>query len=346
MIIRSVSVLAVLCGFLVSGCHKAFVYSGCLLGINGCNSLNGYKYEKMGYILIKQFSEVPEEVIYILSSVTGAALCGLIIVCLPKHLQEQVKGGGTCQSLVAVATGKGVPLSAAVLRITLAVLFLMSGGSMGAEGPVYRVKHRFSEDREDGHDRESKAGEEVCDEEGDASPSPPAKRARIKDPELQEDKDVEENSESHDEEEEEETGERSEREHDEEAEGETCQKSEDEESLKEATEEKDEQSSELDEDEDKADKEEDQERNEEEGEDEPSVKEAGEESSEAEEDKVEDEDAAGKEDTEDKASEKEVSEESSSEAAQEEAKLEEGDAGPDVQASASSAKDAKQEAWR
>lgn len=96
--------------------------------------MNGYKYEKMGYILIKVFSEVPEEVIYICCAVLGALLCGLIIVCLPKHLQEQVAGGGTCQSLVAVATGEAVPLGAAVLRITLAVLFLMSGGSLGAEG--------------------------------------------------------------------------------------------------------------------------------------------------------------------------------------------------------------------
>lgn len=41
--------------------------------------------------------------------------------------------------------GPGGDRSRQVLRITLAVLFLMSGGSMGAEGPVYRVKHRFSE---------------------------------------------------------------------------------------------------------------------------------------------------------------------------------------------------------
>eukprot|EP00439_Symbiodinium_sp_Y106_P014234 s3920_g2.t1 len=52
-----IAILAVFCGFLVSGCHKAYVYSGCLLGINGCNSLNGYKYEKMGYILIKALPE-------------------------------------------------------------------------------------------------------------------------------------------------------------------------------------------------------------------------------------------------------------------------------------------------
>ena len=119
---------------LPAGCHKAFVYSGCLLGINGCNSLNGYKYEKMGYILMKVFKEVPEELLFICCAVLGALLCGLIIVCLPKHLQAQVAGGGTCQSLVAVATGEAVPLGAAVLRMTLAVLFLMSGGSLGAEG--------------------------------------------------------------------------------------------------------------------------------------------------------------------------------------------------------------------
>lgn len=143
-LILYVCALAILCGFLVSGCHKAFVYSGCILGINGCNSLNGYKYEKMGYILVKAFPEVPEEIFYIASSVTGAFLCGLIIVCLPQHLQEQVKGGGTCQSLVAVATGVAVPLRAAILRISLALLFLMSGGSMGAEGPSIQVCTSFA----------------------------------------------------------------------------------------------------------------------------------------------------------------------------------------------------------
>lgn len=143
-LILYVCFLAILCGFLVSGCHKAFVYSGCLLGINGCNSLNGYKYEKMGYILIKAFPEVPEEILYIASSVVGAALCGLIIICLPHHLRQQVKGGGTCQSLVAVATGVGVPLRAAILRISLAVLFLMSGGSLGAEGPSIQVCTSFA----------------------------------------------------------------------------------------------------------------------------------------------------------------------------------------------------------
>eukprot|EP00434_Breviolum_minutum_P039104 symbB.v1.2.034711.t1/scaffold4531.1/size38407/1 len=143
-LILYVCALAILCGFLVSGCHKAFVYSGCILGINGCNSLNGYKYEKMGYILVKAFPEVPEEIVYITSSVAGAFLCGLIIVCLPQHLQEQVKGGGTCQSLVAVATGVAVPLRAAILRISLALLFLMSGGSMGAEGPSIQVCTSFA----------------------------------------------------------------------------------------------------------------------------------------------------------------------------------------------------------
>jgi len=143
-LILYVCALAILCGFLVSGCHKAFVYSGCILGINGCNSLNGYKYEKMGYILVKAFPEVPEEIVYIASSVAGAFLCGLIIVCLPQHLQEQVKGGGTCQSLVAVATGVAVPLRAAILRISLALLFLMSGGSMGAEGPSIQVCTSFA----------------------------------------------------------------------------------------------------------------------------------------------------------------------------------------------------------
>lgn len=143
-LILYVCVVAILCGFLVSGCHKAFVYSGCLLGINGCNSLNGYKYEKMGYILIKAFPEVPEEILYISSSVVGAALCGLIIICLPHDLRKQVKGGGTCQSLVAVATGVGVPLRAAILRISLAVLFLMSGGSLGAEGPSIQVCTSFA----------------------------------------------------------------------------------------------------------------------------------------------------------------------------------------------------------
>lgn len=143
-LILYVCVVAILCGFLVSGCHKAFVYSGCLLGINGCNSLNGYKYEKMGYILIKAFPEVPEEILYSSSSVVGAALCGLIIICLPHHLRQQVKGGGTCQSLVAVATGVGVPLRAAILRMSLAVLFLMSGGSLGAQGPSIQVCTSFA----------------------------------------------------------------------------------------------------------------------------------------------------------------------------------------------------------
>jgi len=139
-----IAILAVFCGFLVSGCHKAYVYSGCLLGINGCNSLNGYKYEKMGYILIKALPEVPEELIYITCAVIGATICGIILAVLPEHLHRQVISGGTTQSLVAVATGEYIPLQVAVLRLTLSILFLMSGGSMGAEGPSIQVCTSFA----------------------------------------------------------------------------------------------------------------------------------------------------------------------------------------------------------
>eukprot|EP00930_Biecheleria_cincta_P038897 TRINITY_DN2674_c0_g3_i1.p1 TRINITY_DN2674_c0_g3~~TRINITY_DN2674_c0_g3_i1.p1 ORF type:complete len:917 (-),score=142.30 TRINITY_DN2674_c0_g3_i1:232-2982(-) len=133
-----VAILALLSGFLVAGMHKAIVYSGCPLGINGCNELNRY-YAKYGFKLNQALDGIPEEVIYIVSAVLGACLCGQIIAWLPEHLSTQLTASGTPQALVAVATGDVIPFRAALLRIAVSVLFLASGGSLGAEGPAIQV---------------------------------------------------------------------------------------------------------------------------------------------------------------------------------------------------------------
>eukprot|EP00930_Biecheleria_cincta_P038896 TRINITY_DN2674_c0_g2_i1.p1 TRINITY_DN2674_c0_g2~~TRINITY_DN2674_c0_g2_i1.p1 ORF type:complete len:931 (-),score=130.07 TRINITY_DN2674_c0_g2_i1:349-2850(-) len=122
--------------------HKAIMYSGCPLGLNGCNGLNE-KYSKYGFKLNQALEEIPEEAIYIVSAVLGAFLCGQIIAWLPEHLSSHLTGGGTPQALVAVATGDVIPLRAALLRILVSILFLASGGSLGSEGPAIQVCTSF-----------------------------------------------------------------------------------------------------------------------------------------------------------------------------------------------------------
>jgi len=134
-----VALLALLLGFLVAGVHKSFVYAGCPLGINGCNSFSGYSYEKKSFKLMKAMPDLPEEAIYVVTGMLGAFICGQIIAWSPEEYATQLLGGGTAQSLVAVATGETIRLRAALLRFIVSTIFLGSGGSLGGEGPAIQV---------------------------------------------------------------------------------------------------------------------------------------------------------------------------------------------------------------
>eukprot|EP00931_Biecheleriopsis_adriatica_P018173 TRINITY_DN12807_c0_g1_i6.p1 TRINITY_DN12807_c0_g1~~TRINITY_DN12807_c0_g1_i6.p1 ORF type:complete len:976 (+),score=164.25 TRINITY_DN12807_c0_g1_i6:65-2992(+) len=138
-----VAMISIVLGFIVAGLHKLFIYSGCPLGINGCNSLNS-DYEKKGFMLQKILPEVPEDVIYIVCAVVGSLICGVIAWPLSEHLQQQVLGGGSAQSLIAVATGESIPFRAVALRLAVTTIFLMSGGSLGAEGPAIQICTSFA----------------------------------------------------------------------------------------------------------------------------------------------------------------------------------------------------------
>jgi len=141
LLIAFVCILAVMSGFVVVGVHTAVIYSGCPLGINGCNEFH-HKEDK-GFLLVHAVqrleSRVPEEVVYVVCAALGCAFCGLLQAILPRHLAAQIRGGGTVQSLVAVAKGEKIPLAAAVLRVVVSCVFVGTGGTLGMEGPAIQV---------------------------------------------------------------------------------------------------------------------------------------------------------------------------------------------------------------
>eukprot|EP00929_Paragymnodinium_shiwhaense_P063425 TRINITY_DN31680_c0_g2_i1.p1 TRINITY_DN31680_c0_g2~~TRINITY_DN31680_c0_g2_i1.p1 ORF type:complete len:652 (-),score=88.79 TRINITY_DN31680_c0_g2_i1:113-2068(-) len=129
--------LALVAGFIVTGTHKAIVYSGCPLGINGCNEFYGK--EEKAYWLQKAFPDLPEEVLFIIAGTCGSALIGTILHFLSPAVRGQVLGGGTVQSLVAVASGNVIPLKAVPLKLLVSCLFLGTGGTLGGEGPTIQI---------------------------------------------------------------------------------------------------------------------------------------------------------------------------------------------------------------
>eukprot|EP00930_Biecheleria_cincta_P005223 TRINITY_DN106141_c0_g1_i1.p1 TRINITY_DN106141_c0_g1~~TRINITY_DN106141_c0_g1_i1.p1 ORF type:complete len:888 (+),score=166.45 TRINITY_DN106141_c0_g1_i1:337-2664(+) len=101
-------------------------------------------YEKYGFLLEKWLPDVPPDVIHTVCLLVGSLVIAQIMARLPKDLSSQLVGGGTVQSLVAVATGNTIPLKAALLRFLVSTLFLASGGSLGGEGPAIQICTSFA----------------------------------------------------------------------------------------------------------------------------------------------------------------------------------------------------------
>jgi len=143
LLIAFVCVLAMLAGLAVVGVHSAVLYAGCPLGINGCNAFHGK--EDKGFFLVRAVRQafgdpgLPESLVYVATASLGALLLGQLLARLPADLAFQLRGGGTVQSLVAVATGERIPLVAALLRVVVASFYLGTGGSLGMEGPAIQV---------------------------------------------------------------------------------------------------------------------------------------------------------------------------------------------------------------
>lgn len=135
--------LGALSGVLVAGAHKAFVYSGKLLGINGVST------EESTAVLLDAIvkstnGQFPTSIVFILAAVVGAFVVAQITSWVPEDLRRQIIGGGTVQSLTAVASGKPIPLQAALLRVVVTAIYLGSGGTLGGEGPAIQVCTAFA----------------------------------------------------------------------------------------------------------------------------------------------------------------------------------------------------------
>ncbi|CAJ1450933.1 unnamed protein product [Effrenium voratum] len=140
LLVVFVVVVAALLGMVVAGLHDMVKYAGCPLGINGCNSFSGPYYEKKGYILQELFEGyIPEDVLYVLMATISMLCIGLIAHVAPDDVGKQVLGGGTVQSLLAVAAGIPISLRCALVRVIVTALYFVGGGTMGGDGPTIQI---------------------------------------------------------------------------------------------------------------------------------------------------------------------------------------------------------------
>ena len=140
LLVVFVCLIAAFLGFAVAGLHSMIKYVGCPLGINGCNSFYGEEFQRKGYIIPRALSGyVPEDLIYIVMAIVCSFAIGLIVDLVPENYGKQVLGGGTVQSLLAVAAGIPIPFRCAVLRVIITALYFVGGGTMGGDGPTIQV---------------------------------------------------------------------------------------------------------------------------------------------------------------------------------------------------------------
>lgn len=131
--------VAAFLGLVVAGLHDMITYVGCPLGINGCNSFSGKGYEKKGYLLLKALDDVPPDVIFIVMAFVCLLLIGIIADTVRENYAKQILGGGTVQSLLAVAAGVPIPFKCALLRVFVTALYFLGGGTQGGDGPTIQV---------------------------------------------------------------------------------------------------------------------------------------------------------------------------------------------------------------
>ncbi|CAJ1355300.1 unnamed protein product [Effrenium voratum] len=140
LLVIFVCLVAALLGMVVAGLHSMIKYVGCPLGVNGCNSFSGADYEKKGFILIKALEDyMPEDLVYVLMAMVSLFLIGAIVEAVPESYGKQVLGGGTVQSLLAVAAGIPISFRCAVLRVLITAIYFTGGGTMGGDGPTIQV---------------------------------------------------------------------------------------------------------------------------------------------------------------------------------------------------------------
>lgn len=139
MLVVFVCILAALLGLVVAGLHSMVKYVGCPLGINGCNSFSGTKYDSSSFVLIKALDELPEDVVYVLMAILSLLVIGVIVDLAPESYAKQALGGGTVQSLLAVAAGIPISFGCALLRVIVTAIYFVGGGTMGGDGPTIQV---------------------------------------------------------------------------------------------------------------------------------------------------------------------------------------------------------------
>ncbi|CAE7303974.1 Ift140 [Symbiodinium natans] len=142
LLVLFASLIAALLGALVAGLHTMIKYVGCPLGTNGCNSFSGYEYAKKGFLLVNAMDGyIPEAGVNVLMAMTCMLAIGVIVEVLPEKsgLGKQVLGGGTVQSLLAVAAGIPIAFRCALLRVVITALYFAGGGTMGGDGPTIQV---------------------------------------------------------------------------------------------------------------------------------------------------------------------------------------------------------------
>ena len=71
-------------------------------------------------------------------------IIGLIVDLAPESYAKQALGGGTVQSLLAVAAGIPISFGCALLRVIVTAIYFVGGGTMGGAGMVTK-KGRFTE---------------------------------------------------------------------------------------------------------------------------------------------------------------------------------------------------------
>lgn len=138
MLVVFVCILAALLGLVVAGLHSMLKYVGCPLGINGCNSFSGTKYDSSSFVLIKALDELPEDVVYVLMAILSLLVIGVIVDLAPESYAKQALGGGTVQSLLAVAAGIPISFGCALLRVIVTAIYFVGGGTMGGEGQRFK----------------------------------------------------------------------------------------------------------------------------------------------------------------------------------------------------------------
>jgi len=140
MLVVFVCIVAALLGLVVAGLHSMVKLVGCPLGVNGCNSFSGSSYDNRSYLLIKALDGyVPEDVVYVVMAMVTLLLIGLIVEWVPESYAKQALGGGTVQSLLAVAAGIPISFGAALLRVLVTAIYFVGGGTMGGDGPTIQV---------------------------------------------------------------------------------------------------------------------------------------------------------------------------------------------------------------